>query len=199
MSVRRWIAYCLIEWGRAVRRAKMVLLRPAFRRHGTHFIFDPDGVYSYDHVSVGNDVSIGTGAVLMASDSEIKIGNKVLFGPHVTLVAGNHNTGVVGQFLYDVTLKRPGDDQDIVVEDDVWVGSGAILLKGVHVRRGAIVAAGAVVTHDVPPYAVVAGVPAGVIGARFPGHDVICRHEQHLYAPEQRLFADEGAEEIQHG
>lgn len=54
----------------------------------------------------------------------------------------------------------------VVIEDDVWIGHGASILKGVRVGRGSIVAAGAVVIKDVPPYSIVGGVPAKVIGSR---------------------------------
>jgi tetrahydrodipicolinate N-succinyltransferase len=56
---------------------------------------------------------------------------------------------------------------DIVVDDDVWIGYRAMILSGVHIGQGAVVAAGAVVTKDVPPYAIVGGVPAKVIKYRF--------------------------------
>lgn len=56
---------------------------------------------------------------------------------------------------------------DIQVDDDVWIGCGAMVLSGVHIHQGAVVAAGAIVTKDVPPYAIVAGVPAKVMGYRF--------------------------------
>ena len=72
--------------------------------------------------------------------------------------------------MYDVKTKRPQDDQDVTIEDDVWIGVGSIILRGVTVHRGAVVAAGAVVTEDVPPYAVVGGVPARIIFSSF------CRH-----------------------
>ena len=55
----------------------------------------------------------------------------------------------------------------IVVEDDVWIGFGATILSGVHIGQGAVVAAGALVTKDVPPYAIVGGVPAKLIKYRF--------------------------------
>ena len=56
---------------------------------------------------------------------------------------------------------------NIVVDDDVWIGYGATILSGVHISQGAVIAAGAVVTHDVPPYAIAGGVPAKVIKYRF--------------------------------
>ncbi len=55
---------------------------------------------------------------------------------------------------------------DIVIEDDVWIGSGARVMDGVTIGRGAIIGAGAVVTKDVPPYSIALGVPARVVGRR---------------------------------
>lgn len=57
---------------------------------------------------------------------------------------------------------------DITIEDDVWIGYGATILSGVKIGQGAVIAAGAVVTRDVPPYAIAGGVPAKVIKWRFP-------------------------------
>ncbi len=64
----------------------------------------------------------------------------------------------------DFEAKTKGD---IIVDDDVWIGYGATILSGVHIGQGAVVAAGAVVSKDVPPYAIVGGVPAKVIKYRF--------------------------------
>ncbi|HEX7975754.1 MAG TPA: acyltransferase [Anaerolineales bacterium] len=164
----------------------MLLLRPAFKRYGKNFGFDPDGLYTYQTIEVGDDVSLGDRATLIASDSGIVIGSKVMFGPNVTIMGGNHNTSVLGQFMFDVKVKRPEDDQLVVIEDDVWVGAGAIILKGVCLGRGCIVAAGAVVTKDIPPYCVAAGVPAKPRFVRF-DVDAILAHENSLYPASQRL------------
>lgn len=109
-----------------------------------------------------------------------------MFGPHVTIIGGNHNTALVGRAMYDVTEKRERDDLDVTIEDDVWIGTRAIILSGVTVGRGAIVGAGAVVTRDVPPYAVVVGSPARIVRFRW-DVESIQSHENALYPPEARI------------
>jgi acetyltransferase-like isoleucine patch superfamily enzyme len=187
MILLRWFAKLILLCRRVWLRVKMLIMRPAFQRNGKHFIFDPNGFYNFENIVVGNDVSIGDDAILLASESKIIIGNKVMFGPRVTVVGGNHNTAVVGRFMYDVHEKRPGDDQDVIFEDDVWVGSGAIILKGVRVGRGSIIAAGAVVNIDVLPYTIVGGIPAKQISKRFKDLETVLKHEEALYPPEKRL------------
>ena len=61
---------------------------------------------------------------------------------------------------------------DIIIEDDVWIGYGATIMSGVHIGKGAVIAANAVVTKNVPAYAIVAGIPAKLVRYRFEG-DVI--------------------------
>ncbi len=195
MGLRYWGARTYIAWRRLCRALKICLLAQAFRRHGRNFRFDPDGIYSYQTIEAGDDVHIGHGATFMASRSGIIIGNKVMFGPHVTIIGGDHNTSLAGRFMFDVQEKRPQDDQVVVIEDDVWIATGAIILKGVHIGRGAIVAAGSVVTHDVPPYSLVAGVPARVLSVRFDTRTILM-HEAALYPPERRLARSVLAEQL---
>lgn len=170
-------------------RGLMYLYRPLFAAHGKNFRFGPYGVYSFRTIFVGDDVNLGWRPTLMAAKSKIVIGNKVMFGPEVMIVAGDHNTSVIGRFIFDVTEKRPEDDRDVIIEDDVWIGSRAIILKGLTIGRGAIIGAGAVVTKSVPPYAVAAGNPARVLKFRW-DTDTILRHEAALYPPEKRLTRD---------
>jgi acetyltransferase-like isoleucine patch superfamily enzyme len=166
--------------------------RAALKKCGNNVRIDPSGDYSFRTISLGDDVSLGRSPSLVATRSEIRIGNKVMFGPRVTIVGGNHTTSYVGRFMVDVhdDEKRPEDDQDVVIEDDVWIGTQAIVLHGVTIGRGSIVAAGAVVTKSVPPYAIVGGIPARVIRFRW---DVatIQKHESVLYPEERRLSRDQ--------
>jgi acetyltransferase-like isoleucine patch superfamily enzyme len=171
---------------KVIRRIKMLFLMLAFKRHGKRCIFDPNDTLSFENIELGDCVSIGGGATFLASESKIVIGNKVMFGPKVTIIGGNHNIGVNGKFMYDVLEKRPEDDQDVIIEDDVWIGTNVTILKGVTVGRGSVVGAGAVVTKNVPPYSIVHGVPARVSRYRFTKKQVLS-HEQQLYSPENRL------------
>ena len=142
--------------------------------------------FTYRNITIGNDVYIGPHALFLCTESQIFIGNKVLFGPHVTIIGGDHRITDVGRFIYDVLDKHPEDDQDVHIEDDVWIGTNTTLLKGVTVGRGSVVAAGALVTKDVPPYAIVGGVPAKVLKYRFTPEQ-IQEHERQLYAEDKRL------------
>ena len=142
--------------------------------------------FTYRNLTIGNDVYIGPHALFLCTESQIFIGNKVLFGPHVTIIGGDHRITDVGRFIYDVLDKHPEDDQDVHIEDDVWIGTNTTLLKGVTVGRGSVVAAGALVTKDVPPYAIVGGVPAKVLKYRFTPEQ-IQEHERQLYAEDKRM------------
>jgi len=148
------------------RNLTIYIVRYLFKRHGNNFIFDPYALYSYKNIEVGNDVFIGPGAHF-SSITSIIIGNKVLIGPNVSIIGGNHNISIVGEYLFDVEYKRPEDDLPIIIEDDVWIGGGAIILKGVTIGTGSVVGAGSVVTKNVLPYTIVGGVPAKIIKKRF--------------------------------
>lgn len=106
----------------------------------------------------------------------------------VTIIPSSH-TPTVGlpQFLSSTHINDK--DETIVVNEDAWVGAGSILLSHCVVGRGAVVAAGAVVSKEVPPYAVVAGIPAKIIASRFT-IDQILEHEKILYPPEERMQYD---------
>ncbi len=133
----------------------------------------------HKHIVLGNDVGIGY-RCLFQSDTEI--GNQVLIASDVAFVnSDDHVYRTVGRRMWD---SGRGDKYMIVVEDDVWIGHGAILLSPARVGRGAIVAAGAVVTRDVPRYGIVGGNPARLIKMRFT-EDEIAEHERILGIGEQ--------------
>jgi maltose O-acetyltransferase len=164
------------------------LYRPRFAAHGENFWFDPMGQYSFSTISVGEDVSLGERACLIASRSRILIGSHVMFGPEVTIRGGNHRTDVVGRLMKSIRdeEKRPEDDRGVVIEDDVWVGARAVILSGVRIGRGAVVGAGAIVTKSIPPYAIVVGNPARLLRFRWDVKTIL-DHERLLYPESERL------------
>ena len=187
----RWVAIMLYYTIYVVRgctnRFLSFFYKKMLRGCGSNVLFSAlTSDFTYRNITIGNDVYIGPHALFLCTESQIFIGNKVLFGPHVTIIGGDHRITDVGRFIYDVLDKHPEDDQDVHIEDDVWIGTNTTLLKGVTVGRGAVVAAGALVTKDVPPYAIVGGVPAKVLKYRFTPEQ-IQEHERQLYAEDKRL------------
>ena len=108
----------------------------------------------YDNVYLGNHVYISEGVTFLTTEAKICIGDYVMLGPQVMIITGNHRTDVVGEYMYNVKEKREQDDADVVIEKDVWVGARSIILKGVTIGEGSVIAAGAVVVKDVPPYSI---------------------------------------------
>ena len=112
-------------------------------------------------ITVGDRVAIGAGSFL-AGQGGIRIGNDVLTGPGVRILSENHEFDDRTRLIRSQGVKRLG----ISIGDDCWIGAGVTIVDGVHIGSGCIVAAGAVVTHDLPPRVVAAGVPARVIRGR---------------------------------
>lgn len=111
-------------------------------------------------VILGNEVFIGYGAELDISDS-LTLGDHVLIAPGCFITDHHHKSGAHARIAAQGCESAP-----VVIEDDAWLGANAVVLPGIRIGRGAIVGAGAVVTHDVEPMAIVAGVPARIIGRR---------------------------------
>ncbi|MFD1328719.1 CatB-related O-acetyltransferase [Mycoplana ramosa] len=101
----------------------------------------------------------------------VRVGRYAAFGNGVTLISTNHATNMVNQQIWlqqRLGLRKGSTSKGpVCIGHNVWIGDGATVLTGVDVGHGAVIAAGAVVTKNVPPYSIVAGVPAKIIGYRF--------------------------------
>lgn len=140
---------------------------------------------------LSNDVRIARYAVIYATEAKVVIGPKTGIAPYLKIVSGNHRTDVIGHFMFDANYgKRKEDDQDVILEGDHWIGMNVTILKGVTIGRGSVIAAGAIVSRSVPPYSIVAGVPAKVIKSRFTLEEAI-EHEKQLYSPANRLRVEQ--------
>ena len=121
------------------------------------------------NLSIGDGTSIPKGSTIYCTEALLTIGRKVVFGPHPTIITGDHRTDIIGKYIIDVTAdeKLSENDQAVVIEDDVWCGANVTILKGVTIGHGSVIAAGAVVTKSFPPYSIIGGVPARLIKMRF--------------------------------
>jgi acetyltransferase-like isoleucine patch superfamily enzyme len=116
-------------------------------------------------------VQFGQGCVV---NCDAEFGSSVLIAKNVSFLnRDDHRFDIVGKTIWD---SPRGDAFKVVVEDDVWIGHGAIILSGVTIGKGSVVAAGAVVNKDISLYSIVGGVPARVLGKRFSDEDIL-RHE----------------------
>jgi acetyltransferase-like isoleucine patch superfamily enzyme len=161
----------------AARAARKLIVRPATRWYDTACVVEllrnveqlGRGVVVNGRIQVGvpqalrlgDDVSLNRGFVVKDRGPCV-IGDHVHFGEHVTLLTANHNFAVPEALPYDKVRLAPG----ITIGDSVWIGDHVIIVPGVHVGEGAILAAGAIVTRDVPALAVVGGSPARVLKER---------------------------------
>jgi acetyltransferase-like isoleucine patch superfamily enzyme len=118
----------------------------------------------YGSISIGPGANIGAGCVLYASEF-LEIGADSMLAALCFIGGGNYATH--GPVDTPMAL-QPIPGRGVVIEADCWLGAGAAVIDGVRIGRGSVVAAGAVVISDVPPYSIVAGVPARVVGQRQP-------------------------------
>ncbi len=111
-------------------------------------------------ISIGDNSGIGIDSKLYGT---VKIGDHVMMGPECYIYSYNHNTQRT-----DIPMDQQGigEERPVEIGNDVWIGSRVTILPGVHIGDGAIIGASAVVTKDVPNYAVVGGNPAKVIKYR---------------------------------
>lgn len=176
-----------------IRRAYNKAIKPAFFKSrlgycGKNVNFRnvrhiPTGVLSrvflYDNTTLNDFTFISAGGKLI-----LKKGSGAAWG--LTVITGNHQRQL-GHFFQNRQDYHDLDiEKDVVIEEDAWLGANVTLLSGVCVGRGATVGAGSVVLHNVPPYAVVLGNPARIIGFNFTPEEIIL-HEKQLYLEEERL------------
>lgn len=144
----------------------VVITNPKAITIGDNFsIMQYSKLYAHNEgqIIIGNNVSINSNVQIGASDrGKIIIGDNVLIGPNAVLRGSNHKFDRI-----DVPIRKQGHSGGtIFIGDDVWISANVVILPDVHIGKGGLIAAGAVVTKDVPSYGIYGGVPAVKIGDR---------------------------------
>ena len=142
---------------------EQVLWRRQINRNGSYRIHARSSIRNASNIYLGENVRITMDCCIWAGEaSRIVFGDDVIVGPGVKMIASNHgtkNNGVPMVFQDRI-------EGDIIIHNNVWIGSNAVILKDVEIGEGAIVAAGAIVTKNVEAYTIVGGCPAKVIKTR---------------------------------
>lgn len=129
---------------------------------GAQVNIESNAVFS-PRVTLGDYSGIGINAKIYGT---CHIGNYVMMGQDVTIITRNHSCA---QTSLPMMQQGFEEEHPVVIDDDVWIGDKVTILPGVHIGRGAVIGAAAVVTKDVAPFAIVGGNPARVIRMRGEG------------------------------
>jgi maltose O-acetyltransferase len=147
--------------GRFAKMCRAAACRRIFRYCGKRVNVEKGAnFYTGWEVELGDDSSLGINCFI---PYDLKVGKDVMMGPYVVIIGDSHEYQ-----KRDIPMRLQGkrNYRPVVIEDDVWIGARVIILPAIRIGKGAIIGTGAVVTKDVPPYAICAGNPARIIKYR---------------------------------
>ena len=147
---------------------------------------EPTLLSDYSKVLLYDGAALDAGFTMISYSGRFIMKKNSCTAVGLTVVTGNPGREIGQWFNVSATNHSEDIEKDVVVEEDVWLGTNVTLLSGVKVGRGATVGAGAVVRTNVPPYSIVTGNPAKVVGFSLKPEEVI-EHEKVLYPEEERL------------
>ena len=169
MRFRDLLPPALLEWRRLLlQRHRFPLARIDSGLMGAGVVVGR-GVWIARGVEIGDGVRIGDRSYVNAGSvvTAASIGKYCSIGYHAQIGPDRHPLTALSTSPF---VSRQDERRDAVIGNDVWIGANAVVMQSVKVGDGAVVGAGAVVTHDVPPYGIAAGVPARIIRFRFSPH-----------------------------
>lgn len=113
------------------------------------------------YINIGENCSINSFCHI-SGNGGVEIGNNVLIATQCVIISANHNFSDINE-----PISKQGEIKEkIVIEDNCWLGAGVKVLAGVTIHTGSVIGAGSVITHDIPPFSVVVGIPGKVIKSR---------------------------------
>jgi maltose O-acetyltransferase len=142
------------------KKIRRFLCKGIFKKSGANINIENGAFFgSGKEIEIGENSGLGLNCRVMGP---LEIGKDVMMGPDVLIYTENH-----GIDRTDIPMiKQKGDKKKVIIQDDVWIGARVIILPGVTVHKGSILAAGSIVTKDVPEYSIVGGNPAKLIKKR---------------------------------
>lgn len=152
---------------------KKIIFRRKWRKANKDNFTYAKNIFPIDCVEVGKGTYGGINVLNNIPSRKLKIGAYCSIAEEVLFILGaDHALDNVSTYPFKYRIIKNADYEavskgDIIVDDDVWIGQRTTIMSGVHIRQGAVIAAGAVVTKDVPAYSIVGGIPAKVIRYRF--------------------------------
>lgn len=155
-----------------INKIKYKMFVKKWRNTNSHNFTYPVNITNDSLIQIGKGTYGPIDVLISNSESSLIIGNYCSIAANVKfLLSGEHCLNNISTFPFKTYYMRGGLEAlskgNIVVDDDVWIGYGATILSGIHIGQGAVIAAGSIVTKDVPPYAIVGGNPAKIIKYRF--------------------------------
>ena len=153
-------------------------------------------VYNKENLIMEEGTNIDAGGIVMNTNAKFvmkkwsgaAIGLTVISGNHVSIAGKAHK--MVTDFDKQKIDVNHECDKDVIVDEDVWIASNVTLLSGVHLGKCSIIGAGSVVRNNIPPYAIVAGNPAKIVGFRFTPEEALI-HERALFQEHERMTIEE--------
>lgn len=155
--------------------------------HPSAFVRYPIIVKGINNVYMYENTSILSGATILTTKARFILKKNSGAAEGLTVVTGSH-ISIPGKWFREITddMKPADADKDVIVEEDVWIASNVTILAGVTIGRGVAIGAGSVVRKSVPPYAIVVGNPAKIIGFKFSPEETV-EHEKNLYPEDERI------------
>ncbi|MBK8852988.1 MAG: acyltransferase [Saprospiraceae bacterium] len=166
-EIASWVeAFIMLFPGVLGKKLRSVYFANKFKACGNKlYVAEKVKIQCSQNIVVGDNLGINYGvwiAANMAHEGSITVGNNVLIGPYSVIHSGNHIFKDPEMPIYYQGFSF----SPIIIEDDVWIAAHCVILSGVKIGKGSVIAAGAVVNKDVEPYSIMGGVPAKVIGKR---------------------------------
>ena len=156
-------SYAYSSLGRLSKKCRALACKQLFRSTGQNVNVEHGAYFGSGHlIEIGNNSGLGVNCHVPA---DIRIGKDVMMGPEVLIIGQNQNHRI-DDLTIPMRLQGYKESLPVVIEDDVFLGARVIVLPGIRIGSGAVIGAGAIVTKDVPPFAICVGNPARIVRYR---------------------------------